>query len=91
MSVLLLPDGGFPLNPPEWISNLRTQALPLNLAAGDKEGRPDREKLDAVQGYPLLRTDQNGWIELTTDGERMSVEVERRSESSHLSELLFPS
>lgn len=26
----------------------------------------------------LLRTDQNGWIELSTDGEQMWVEVERK-------------
>jgi hypothetical protein len=32
----------------------------------------------AMQGCTLLRTDQNGWIELSTDGERMWVEVERK-------------
>jgi predicted membrane metal-binding protein len=32
---------------------------------------------DPLQGYTVLRTDRNGWIELTTDGERMWVEVER--------------
>jgi hypothetical protein len=30
------------------------------------------------QGYAVLRTDRNGWIELSTDGEQMWVEVERR-------------
>jgi hypothetical protein len=30
-----------------------------------------------VQGYSLLRTDQNGWIELTTDGEQMWMGVEK--------------
>jgi beta-lactamase superfamily II metal-dependent hydrolase len=34
--------------------------------------------LAALQGYNLLRTDKNGWIELTTDGERLWVGVERR-------------
>jgi len=34
--------------------------------------------LEAIKGYTLLRTDRNGWIELTTDGEQMWVEVERR-------------
>jgi beta-lactamase superfamily II metal-dependent hydrolase len=38
---------------------------------------PSPETLDAVQGYTLLRTDRNGWIEVTTDGERMWVEVEK--------------
>jgi hypothetical protein len=31
-----------------------------------------------VEGYTLLRTDRIGWIELTTDGQQMWVEVERR-------------
>jgi hypothetical protein len=35
------------------------------------------ETLEAIQGYPLLRTDRNGWIHITMDGERMWVEVER--------------
>jgi hypothetical protein len=26
----------------------------------------------------LLRTDQNGWIDLSTDGKQMWVEVERK-------------
>jgi len=31
--------------------------------------------------HPLLATGQNGWIEITTDGEGMWVEVERKPES----------
>ena len=34
--------------------------------------------LEALKGYNLLRTDHNGWIELTTDGEQLWVEVERQ-------------
>jgi hypothetical protein len=30
-----------------------------------------------MQCYTVLRTDRNGWIELTTDGQQMWVEVER--------------
>jgi beta-lactamase superfamily II metal-dependent hydrolase len=50
----------------------------LSVAAGDEEGRPDPQVLQALEGHTLLRTDQNGWIELSTDGERMWVEVERK-------------
>ncbi len=57
---------------------LSPQVVLLSVAAGDREGRPDPETLEAVDGYTLLRTDQNGWIELTTDGDRLWVEVERR-------------
>jgi beta-lactamase superfamily II metal-dependent hydrolase len=52
--------------------------LLLSVAAGDKDGRPDRETLETIQGYTLLRTDQNGWIQLSTDGGQMWVEVEKR-------------
>jgi hypothetical protein len=38
---------------------------------------PSKETLVAVEGYTLLRTDQKGWIELSTDGERMWVEAAR--------------
>jgi hypothetical protein len=34
--------------------------------------------IEALDGYTLLRTDRNGWIHLTTDGEQMWVEVENR-------------
>jgi hypothetical protein len=47
-------------------------------AAGDREGRPDPEALEAVEGHILLRTDQDGWIELISDGEQLWVEVEKR-------------
>ena len=48
------------------------------LASGDKTGLPSPEILEAVAGYNLQRTDHNGWIELTTDGKQMWVEVERK-------------
>jgi beta-lactamase superfamily II metal-dependent hydrolase len=79
LTALLLPESGYaPLNPPEWIRKLNPQIVLLSVAAGDRQGRPDPEALAAVQGYTLLRTDQNGWIELSTDGEQLWVEVEKR-------------
>ena len=45
---------------------------------GYRQGLPSPEILEAVQGYTLLRTDRNGWIELTTDGEQVWVEAERK-------------
>jgi len=48
------------------------------LALIARQGLPSPETLEAVEGYSLLRTDRNGWIELTTDGQQMWVEVERR-------------
>ena len=79
VSALLLSDGGYaPANPPELIAHLCPQVVLLSVAAGDRRGLPDEEVIKAVEGYNLLRTDQNGWIELRTDGEQMRVEVERR-------------
>jgi beta-lactamase superfamily II metal-dependent hydrolase len=49
----------------------------LSIASGDAFKLPSEETEQAVARYPLLRTDQNGWIELSTDGEQMWVEVDR--------------
>lgn len=77
VTALLLADGGAAeLNPPEWIEKLRPQMVLLSAAAGAVA--PDPEVLEALQDYNLLRTDRNGWIELTTDGEQLWVEVESR-------------
>jgi beta-lactamase superfamily II metal-dependent hydrolase len=79
MSLLLLGDSGYaPINPPEWIANLSPQLIVISVAAGDKDGLPHEGTLNAVEDYPLLRTDQNGWIEVTTDGAKMWVEVENQ-------------
>jgi beta-lactamase superfamily II metal-dependent hydrolase len=78
VSVLLLADQGYaPLNTPDWINNLRRQWVLLPVAADDRNGRPDRVTIDALGGYSLLRTDQHGWIQITTNGEQMWVEVEK--------------
>jgi len=79
VTALLLADHGYaPSNPPEWIANLRPQVVLLSVAALNREGLPSPETLQTIQGYTLLRTDRNGWIELTTDGEMMWVEVEKK-------------
>jgi beta-lactamase superfamily II metal-dependent hydrolase len=79
VSVLSLADSGYAVsNPPEWITNLNPELVILSVAAGDPDGMPDSETLETVKDYALLRTDQNGWIEITTDGEKMWVNVEKR-------------
>ncbi|WKZ46793.1 MAG: ComEC/Rec2 family competence protein [Anaerolineales bacterium] len=78
VSVLALADAGYaPSNPPEWFANLNPELIVLNVAAGDINGMPDAETLETIKDYSLLRTDQNGWIEITTNGEQMWVNVER--------------
>jgi competence protein ComEC len=79
VTALLLADGGYaPLNPPEWIERWGPQVVVLSVAAGDEQGRPDSQVLQALEGRTLLRTDRNGWIELSTDGERLWIEVEQK-------------
>ncbi len=79
VDVLLLADSGYaPLNPPEWITYLDPRLALLSVAPGDRDGLPDAATLAALGGRTLLRTDRNGWIQLSTDGEQMWVEVERR-------------
>ncbi|MFZ2098857.1 MAG: ComEC/Rec2 family competence protein [Anaerolineales bacterium] len=79
ISAVLLAESGYaPLNPPELIKLLNPQVALLSVAPADKTGLPSPETLEALDGYNLLRTDQNGWIEISTDGTQMWVEVERK-------------
>jgi competence protein ComEC len=77
-ALLLASSGAADLNPPEWLQAWEPQVMLLSVGSGDRRARPAPEVLDVVQGYTLLRSDQNGWVELTSDGEQMWVEVERR-------------
>lgn len=79
VNVLLLAESGLPaLAPPTWITNLNPNLILLSAEPGNREGLPSPETLDVVEGYNLLRTDLNGWVEVTTDGAQMWVEVERK-------------
>jgi len=79
--MLLIADSGYaPINTPEWINNLNPQLIVISVAAGDADGLPHQGTLDAVEDYPVLRTDYNGWIEVITDGTEMWVEVEKQTQ-----------
>lgn len=78
VTTLLLAESGYaPLNTPEWIARWNPQFLLLSVAAGDELGRPSPAVLQSLDGYTLLRTDHHGWIQLTTDGVEMWIEVEK--------------
>jgi len=78
VSVLSLADAGYAAsNPEEWVLNLNPELIVLSVDAADQNGMPDREVLKTVKDYELLRTDQNGWIEISTNGAQMWVNVER--------------
>jgi len=79
VSLLTLADSGYaPSNPPVWINLLHPQLIVLDVKAGDETGMPDEETLKTVKDYPLLRTDKNGWIHITTDGDSFWVEAEKK-------------
>ncbi|HNK64562.1 MAG TPA: hypothetical protein PLE14_10930, partial [Anaerolineales bacterium] len=78
VDVMLLPESGYaPSNPPDMVENLNPELLVLSVAAGDPNGLPAQDVLDVLNGYSLLRTDRNGWIDIRTDGSQMEVTVER--------------
>ncbi|HCB01250.1 MAG TPA: hypothetical protein DEP19_02610 [Anaerolineae bacterium] len=78
VDVLLLADSGYaPSNPADLFENLTPQLVVLSVAAGDPDGLPSQDTLDSLEGYSLLRTDRNGWIDISTDGFEMQVIVER--------------
>ncbi|HEY5731439.1 MAG TPA: ComEC/Rec2 family competence protein [Anaerolineales bacterium] len=78
VTVLLLADSGYAAsNPEEWVLNLNPEVVVLSVSAADENGMPDGEVLETVKDYSLLRTDQNGWIEVSTNGTQMWVNVER--------------
>jgi competence protein ComEC len=78
VDVLLLADSGYaPSNPADLFENLTPQLVILSVAAGDPNGLPSQEVLGSLEGFSLLRTDRNGWIDISTDGFEMRVIVER--------------
>ncbi len=78
VTALLLADGGHAaLNPPGWIDQWRPQVALLSVGERNLDGLPHEETLAALGGIQLLRTDVNGWIEISTDGEQMWVEAAR--------------
>jgi len=80
VNLLSLADAGYAAsNPPEWIANLNPELVLLSVDAADENGLPDSEVLESVKDYDLLRTDQNGWVEVATDGTQMWVNVERKA------------
>ncbi|MFO8035530.1 MAG: ComEC/Rec2 family competence protein [Anaerolineales bacterium] len=78
VSLLWLADQGYiASNPGSWIGNLNPRLLVLSVAPDDPNGLPSPALLAEMAGYSLLRTDRHGWVEITTDGQRMWIDVAR--------------
>jgi len=79
VDILLLADSGYaPLNRGDWIGNLQPQMFVLSVAADDEFGLPDETVLQRTAGRTLLRTDQDGWIEVITNGVTFELESGRK-------------
>jgi competence protein ComEC len=78
VSVMMLADSGYQSsNPQKWIQNLHPQLLLLSVGNQDGQDLPDQGLLDRLAGQSLLRTDQHGRIDITTDGVQMWIQVEK--------------
>jgi beta-lactamase superfamily II metal-dependent hydrolase len=47
------------------------------VGVGNRFGHPSREVVERLAGARVYRTDQQGTVELTTDGNRLWVKTER--------------
>jgi hypothetical protein len=78
VNALLSADHGYsPANPPNWIGNLHPQVLLQSGAAGDARDLDSLELSRVNDGYFILSTARNGWIRLSTDGEKLWLEIEK--------------
>ena len=83
LDVLSLSQSGYaPLAPADWIQNLNPRLAVISVGAADINNRPDKTTLEALGGRSILRTDRNGWIDVSTDGNQMWVNVERKPAES---------
>ena len=69
--------GAEPQTAQGWVANLNPRLFLLSVVADDPKGRRDREALEALTRAPRLRTDEHGRMEVSSDGERRWVQVER--------------
>ncbi|RIK25847.1 MAG: hypothetical protein DCC54_09200, partial [Anaerolineae bacterium] len=78
ITALLLADSGMAqTNPAEWVNFLNPQLVVLSVSADNPLGLPSQSALDAAGSRTLLRTDANGWIEISSDGSSIWVETQR--------------
>jgi competence protein ComEC len=80
-AVLELPhDGAQAANPPEFLAAVRPQVAVVNLEAGSRSALPHPDTLARVNtggAVPLYRTDQQGTIEIVTDGRTLRIHTAR--------------
>ncbi|MBN1230855.1 MAG: ComEC/Rec2 family competence protein [Anaerolineales bacterium] len=75
--VLLAQNGYGPLNPEMLFNEMEPQLFLLSISSTNRTGLPSEEVLQYTQGTTLLRTDQQGWINVGTNGESLWVSTEK--------------
>ena len=63
---------------PEFIAAVSPRLAVIPVGAENKFGHPHPAVLERLRGVEVLRTDQNGRIEIVSDGERMWTKTTRR-------------
>ena len=62
---------------PEFIAAVAPRLAVIPVGADNKFGHPHPAVLERLKSVEVLRTDQNGRIEVVSDGQRLSVETQR--------------
>jgi competence protein ComEC len=75
--LLLAGHGSLEQNPTARLAAERPQLVLANPIAGDPKSQIAPEVLAALKGYPILTSAERGWIDISTDGEKMWITTER--------------
>ena len=62
---------------PEFLALADPQVVVISVGAGNPFGHPSPETLTRLDGRRVLRTDQSGTVEITTEGTRLWIIAER--------------
>ena len=62
---------------PAFIATVAPRLVVIPVGADNKFGHPHPAVLERLKGVEVLRTDQNGRIEVVSDGQRLSVNMQR--------------
>ena len=75
--LLLAGHGEAALNPPAWLSDLQPQLVIASLDPSATQPQIEAQVQAALKDYPLLTNIDHGWIEVSTDGDKMWVTTAR--------------
>jgi competence protein ComEC len=77
-TVLKLPHhGSCSSTSPQFLEAVSPQVVVISVGADNRFGHPCAGVLERLEGTPLYRTDENGTVEIISDGTRVWVKAER--------------